>query len=85
MGHIHPAFTYRDHLGRTQRKQCWLTGKMKNNRLQKEKGISSNVKQVIVMPAFNKMFYGRKEHEFGVLTKFVDKDGVFLTDSTRVF
>jgi putative SbcD/Mre11-related phosphoesterase len=85
MGHVHPAFIYRDHLGRIQRKQCWVTGRMKNSALQKKKGVDSKVKQVVVMPAFNKIFYGKRKHEFGVFTEFVEKDGVFLTDSTRVF
>jgi putative SbcD/Mre11-related phosphoesterase len=85
MGHVHPAFVYRNHLGRMQREQCWLTGRMKKTKLKREKGILSKTKSVVVMPAFNRMFYGRSKHEFGVLTNFVEKDGVFLTDSTKVF
>ncbi len=85
MGHVHPAFTYRDHLNRVQRRQCWLIGTVKRKKLEREKGVKAKVKRVVVMPAFNKIFYGRRKHEFGVLTDFVTKTDVLLTDRTKVF
>jgi len=84
IAHSHPVFSYKDHLGRLNRNQCWVVGKMNNRKIMAEKGTKSQVKRVIVMPAFNKVFFGRSKDEFGVLSGFVKKTDVFLTDGTKV-
>ena len=70
MGHIHPSYRWRDHLGITHSKSCWIIGKWED-------------KKLIVVPVFNELFAGSQEL-IGPFSKNMKKEEIILIDMTKV-
>lgn len=86
VGHSHPAFSYKDHLGNYIVKKAWIRGKIDERLLKKEHPENPekiSLRNIIVVPTFNPLFSGSNE-SIGPITRYIKEQNIILLDGTVV-
>ncbi|MCW1296164.1 MAG: metallophosphoesterase [Candidatus Parvarchaeota archaeon] len=86
MGHLHACFFYKDKLGISNYKKCWLIANIDKRRLMEEypkKLDRVSLSKLIIFPAFNNFFTGTQER-MGPIMKCIKKKEVILTNLVKV-
>ena len=83
MGHVHPAVSFKDKLGKRTVKKIWIRGEPMKKIKEKYSGMNPCI-QFIVMPAFNEFITGSPINESGLTGPLLKKQ-MFKISKAQLF